>query len=221
MDKQVLIVDDAATNLKLLEILVNRLGCVCHPFIDTAECLRWAKNNIGQIDLCILDFQMPGYNGEQLSERLREFGYDGNIIILTALTNIRVEELSDNARITAVMNKPINLSDVFYMLKRWSCCYGETLDARREGRHIPDPTQKKELYLYNDGFYEAITVKLSNDSESGIGFSTDEFDSGLLKPGNELVCDTGTNFSIRWVKQGDDRYFVGACRIEDKFNNLS
>lgn len=81
----VLIVDDTSTNLKILEILLKKQGCRVASFEDPNEALAWFKTSASSTDLAILDFEMPAKDGSQLALELRECGFGGNCLILTAL----------------------------------------------------------------------------------------------------------------------------------------
>ena len=208
----VLIVDDTSTNLKILEILLKKQGCRVASFEDPNEALAWFKTSASSTDLAILDFEMPAKDGSQLALELRECGFGGNCLILTALGTLDIEELPSEAKIDSILNKPINLTDVTYIMKRWGE-KAELVDCRFELRKPNlEVSQTVEVFLFQDGIYHTITVKEVNTSGRGIGAT---LISGVLpKPGAEIMLSTGQNYSVRWVRTLRGEKAIGLCRIE-------
>lgn len=58
---------------------------------STADALLESARKLGGFDIYILDILMPGINGIQLGQQLREFGYDGKIIYLTSSTEFAID----------------------------------------------------------------------------------------------------------------------------------
>ena len=71
MTMQVVIVDDTAINLSLMEALIKKLGgCQCRTFSAPREALAWCEQNA--FDLLIVDYMMPDLDGVEFIARLRE-----------------------------------------------------------------------------------------------------------------------------------------------------
>lgn len=207
----VLIVDDNPTNLRILEILLNKQGYKVVAFTDCRECLEWYRRHGDSLDLAILDYEMTERNGDVLARDLRQAGYQGNCLILTALGSLDRAALIEGSRIHAILNKPINLSDVVYLTKRWASGGGEE-DARSESRQNHPAQRDQEIFLFQDGAYHALKVDELNCSSQGRGYELKEGVAPL--PGTEIVLNDGQNFSIRWVKPFNATYRFGVCRIE-------
>ncbi|MEC8428749.1 MAG: response regulator [Pseudomonadota bacterium] len=208
----VLVVDDTSTNLKILEILLKKQGCLVTSFEDPNEALDWFKTSTFNIDLAILDFEMPEKNGSQLALELRECGFKGKCLILTALGTLDIEALPSEAKIDSILNKPINLTDVTYILKRWGE-KAELVDCRFELRKPNlEVSQAVEVFLFQDGIYHTITIKEINASGRGIG--AEVISGALPKPGAEIMLSTGQNYSVRWVRTLRGAKAIGLCRIE-------
>lgn len=207
----VLIVDDTSTNLKILEILLKKQGCLVSSFAKPNEALKWLRASSTSIDLAILDYEMPEMNGSQLAMELRKSGFSGNCLILTALGSLDLEQLPHEAKINSILNKPINLTDVSYILKRWGE-KSEQIDCRSETRRPSNEDSEIEAYLFQNGIYHAIVVNKTNSSERGIGLSLNEGEQP--KPGSEVMLLSGQNYSVRWVRTLKREVLFGLCRIE-------
>ncbi len=211
--KQILIVDDTSTNLRILEILLKKCGCEVYPFVSPESCLEWASDNWQNIDLVIVDYQMPGMNGDGLAVKLRRLGCVCHIIILTGYSGLSPAALDQEAKIDAIMNKPISINDVRYILERWSDQV-QIMDARRESRIEMVKDDAQEIFIYRDGFYISINVRCINRSEHGIAFVLNANDSGVVSTSNEIMLKSGVNYSVRWSRQRPEGQCIGCCSIE-------
>ena len=82
--KQILIVDDNATNLKILKSQMEGLGAVCHPVSSGADALAVLSRGV-IIDLVLADMQMPGMDGVQLTRQIKKDFNELPVILLTSL----------------------------------------------------------------------------------------------------------------------------------------
>jgi two-component system, sensor histidine kinase and response regulator len=71
-DRQVLIVDDGEINRRILRIQTERWGMIPQVFEKPAEVLSWLEGG-PQVDVAILDFQMPAVDGCQLAREIHSF----------------------------------------------------------------------------------------------------------------------------------------------------
>jgi putative two-component system response regulator len=104
---RVLIVDDSATNVTLLEQLVCRIdGCSVLAFTDPLAALAEIEQN--EIDLALVDYMMPGIDGVGFIQKLRAMAAyeDIPIIMVTATGSIRYAALEAGA--TDFLTKPID-----------------------------------------------------------------------------------------------------------------
>jgi putative two-component system response regulator len=109
--KRILIVDDVEVNRELLEGILTSLGHESEMAEDGVETLAKLKLDI---DLVLLDVQMPGMDGFEVARRIREDPdvRDIPIIMVTALTSrddrLRAVEAGANDFIT----KPVDITEV-------------------------------------------------------------------------------------------------------------
>lgn len=97
MNARILIVEDERGVALVVSDLLRAEGHTVEVASDGTEGLRLATN--GDFDLVILDIMLPGISGLQICENLRQRGFPGAILMLTArsLVRDRVEGLDTGA----------------------------------------------------------------------------------------------------------------------------
>ena len=107
----ILIVDDQKSNVILLEEMLHDIGYVCiTSTTDPYEvCALYQKN---QYDLIVLDLMMPGMDGFQVMECLKETVSDDYlpILVITAQPDHKLQALAAGAK--DFVAKPFNLVEV-------------------------------------------------------------------------------------------------------------
>ena len=104
--RNILIVDDQPTNVRLLECTLRR-GGFDSITTTTDPCAVAAMQREHHYDLILLDVVMPGMNGFQVMEAL---GRDAPVLIMTADPRQRVRAMAAGAR--DFISKPFVLADV-------------------------------------------------------------------------------------------------------------
>src|ERR1700687_5536374 len=81
LNASILIVDDQQSNVLLLGEMLRDVGYACiASTIDPYEV--WALHHKNHYDLILLDLQMPGMDGFQVMESLKETETDGYLPVL-------------------------------------------------------------------------------------------------------------------------------------------
>jgi len=106
-DARILVVDDNATNLKLAVFSLEREGYSVRTAGDAAEALRVLETF--QPRLILMDLQLPGMTGFELTEQLRKDPgmADVRIIALTAYAMKGDEERAFAAGCDGYIAKPV------------------------------------------------------------------------------------------------------------------
>ena len=108
MAKRILVVDDNPTNLKLVSYLVKAQGYD----VETAADAETALTAIGRArpDLILMDLQLPGIDGLELTRRLKKAPEtaDIRIIAVTAYAMKGDQEKAMAAGCDAYVTKPID-----------------------------------------------------------------------------------------------------------------
>jgi CheY-like chemotaxis protein len=97
--KTVLCVDDDPETLKVRKLLLEDSGFTVMTATSGQEASRLLSQGM-RVDLVLLDYLMPGMNGDELAERLRKQYPDLPLIVVSAVGQLPVSLLeSTNARV--------------------------------------------------------------------------------------------------------------------------
>jgi two-component system cell cycle response regulator len=106
--ENILIVDDNRDNLKLTEILLKCAGYLVRTAEDAEQALALLEDY--RPDLILMDIQLPGMDGLELTRRLRQMPRLAGtpIVALTAYAMAGDEANARNAGCTGYITKPID-----------------------------------------------------------------------------------------------------------------
>ncbi len=112
---RVLIVDDNATNRRVLSLQTQAWGMLPYATPSPAEALEWLKRG-DAFDLAILDMHMPDMDGITLAKELRRLR-DASALPLMMLTSLwRSEVNDDTVEFAAFLTKPVRQSQLYNAL---------------------------------------------------------------------------------------------------------
>lgn len=116
---RILIADDNCKNRELLRTVLTHLGHEVFEASNGAEALGTAAAT--DIDIFILDLQMPELDGYETARRLRA-GQHANtpLIAVTAYAMQGDEKRALDAGFTSYLSKPVRLARIREELARWS-----------------------------------------------------------------------------------------------------
>ncbi|WP_310735729.1 HD domain-containing phosphohydrolase [Psychromonas sp. SR45-3] len=108
--RQVVIVDDQSTGRMILEKIILQIAddITVIDFADPRKALNWLKDN--QADLIVTDYRMPGLNGIEFIEAVRNTatGEHIPIMMITVVSEKKVRHEALEAGATAFLNRPID-----------------------------------------------------------------------------------------------------------------
>src|SRR5450830_1497345 len=111
LNANILIVDDQSSNVLLLGEMLRDGGyaCIASTIDPYAVCELHRKN---RYDLILLDLQMPGMDGFQVMEGLKEIETDGYlpVLVITAQPDHKLRALAAGAK--DFVSKPFDLIEV-------------------------------------------------------------------------------------------------------------
>ena len=111
LNAKILIVDDLEANILLLERMLRNAGYIAiTSSMDPLKVCELHRNN--RYDLILLDLKMPGMNGFQVMEGLKEIEPDGYlpVLVVTAQPGHKLHALQAGAK--DFISKPFELSEV-------------------------------------------------------------------------------------------------------------
>ena len=109
--KRLLVVDDNATNRRILALQTARWGLVPKDSASPEEALRWVEGG-ERFDAAIIDMHMPGMDGVELARRLRAIDAALPLVLFTSLGR-REAEAEGEGLFDATLAKPLHQSQLF------------------------------------------------------------------------------------------------------------
>ena len=191
--RRLLVVDDNATNRRIVRVLARGWGMIVRDTGSPAEALGWLVNG-DPFDLALLDRQMPEMDGLELARRIRGTASNGRlpIVIFSSLGGRESAARGALARheIDAYLTKPLKPSQLFDTLigvlpapTPADAADGDGSDARdRAPRVIPAaesdgaaPLPAMRILLAEDN---AVNRKLAIKLLEGLGQTADTAENG-------------------------------------------
>ena len=117
--KKILIVDDEADIIEILQFVLEAQGYECITAMDGEEGLRLAKELLP--DLIILDVMMPKINGYKISRLLK---YDAKyknipILMITARSQEEDKSIGEETGVDEYITKPFQVDYVLQKVKSY------------------------------------------------------------------------------------------------------
>ena len=109
--KRILVVDDNATNRRILALQSAKWGLAVHDTEFPARALQMLQGQPSdqRFDLAIIDMHMPGMDGAMLAQAIRQAGHRLPLVLFSSLGR---KEASDSA-FAATLAKPLRQSQLF------------------------------------------------------------------------------------------------------------
>ena len=116
---RILLVDDSATNQKLANIVLRKMGFDPVTANNGAEAIEKVKTSI--FDLILMDIEMPEIDGIQTTREIRKLENPGNrpyIVAMTANAMAGDRERYIAAGMNGYIAKPFKLPDLLIQIKK-------------------------------------------------------------------------------------------------------
>ncbi len=115
--KTILIVDDSATIRKLLAYILKRKNYVIAEAEDGMDAME--KLSHVQVDLVIVDLNMPNMDGIEFVKNLRDNYYymDTPVIMLTTTKDDKLKKDAFDAGVNMFLNKPVQPNFLLYKVE--------------------------------------------------------------------------------------------------------
>jgi two-component system sensor histidine kinase/response regulator len=109
---KILVVDDNGTNRQLIKLLLRHLGHTADEAVNGFEGVEKASATI--YDLIFMDLGMPGMDGFEAAQRIRNGPHGATPMIVALIAHALAEhrERSLEAGMDAYLNKPVNKADL-------------------------------------------------------------------------------------------------------------
>jgi CheY-like chemotaxis protein/HPt (histidine-containing phosphotransfer) domain-containing protein len=113
----ILIAEDHPVNQKLFSMFMDRLGYPSILADDGLDALE--KEAANPVALILMDLQMPRMNGYEAAENLRDRGFTGPVIAVTASALSDERERCMAAGFDDILDKPFKRPEIEAMLRKW------------------------------------------------------------------------------------------------------
>jgi len=110
-DGTVLVVDDVELNLFVAEAVLKPYNLRVEMVTSGVEAIEKVENG-ETYDIIFMDHMMPGMDGVETTEKLRDMGYKGAIVALTANALVGNEEMFTEHGFDGFISKPIDIHDL-------------------------------------------------------------------------------------------------------------
>ena len=120
--KRVLVVDDNATNRKILTLQMQKWGIIVFTAADGLQALELI-DSVEKFDLAIVDMRMPEMDGLSLASRIHsqpDYQYFP-IVILSSVDGLTKKQLAAKSEFVSLLNKPIKQSQLYDTCVRILC----------------------------------------------------------------------------------------------------
>lgn len=148
--KKVLIIDDNATNLRILNIQLKKLKMLVCEANSGADALT-ALSAIDDIDVVITDMQMPDMDGVTVSKKIRAIRPGIPIVLLSSIGNETKKEYP--GLFESVLTKPVR-QQVLY----------NVIDAVLQKKEFTEATRKKNILSADFAIKYPLRIMVAEDN---------------------------------------------------------
>ncbi|MCL2628919.1 MAG: response regulator [Oscillospiraceae bacterium] len=121
--KRIMVVDDSATNRMVIFSVLSQKGAEIIQAKDGNEAVQIYKDRNGDVDLILMDLDMPELNGIDAAQQIRDCGLpkakEVPILVLSANLDNRKFKKMDQACFNDFMSKPVMPQTLYNALTRY------------------------------------------------------------------------------------------------------
>ncbi len=156
-DMNVLIVDDEKANVEFYKIAFGKFFGICDVAHNGQEALEKYQKNTNYYDLIVTDVEMPILNGLELVETIRETNMEQSIIVITAITDISINQNLAFYYIDGLLPKPVDTKKLFVILYRVLKKIAERKELSEYVKNLEDEANQALEY---QSYFELLIKKL-------------------------------------------------------------
>jgi two-component system, cell cycle sensor histidine kinase and response regulator CckA len=114
----ILVVDDEAVVLSLCQNILSRLGGYHVVAMTSApEAARFCENHASTIDLALIDVMMPGMNGIELANRIRNDRPNTKIVLMSGFGPRDIARIAGGNNPYRIIWKPFKAESLLRMVE--------------------------------------------------------------------------------------------------------
>lgn len=157
-DLKVLIVDDVKSNLEFYKVAFGKYFSVCDEANDGQEALEMYNQNPDYYDLIVTDVEMPRMSGLELVEEIRKSNMNQSIIVITAVTDLGINQNLAFHYIDGLLTKPVDNTKLYTLLYRILKTITEKIELKHYVSDLEDESSQALEYMHH---FELIIKKLN------------------------------------------------------------
>jgi len=115
---KILIIDDSATNVFLLQTLLEEQGYIVFFAYNGQEAIKYIDEQ--KFDLLLLDIMMPGIDGYDILEKLSSEQSKTPVIMVTAKDDRDSEKKARDMGATDYVTKPVNFEKLIKLVQKYT-----------------------------------------------------------------------------------------------------
>ena len=115
---KILIIDDSATNVFLLQTLLEEQGYTVLFTYNGQEAIKYLDEQ--KFDLLLLDIMMPGIDGYDILEKLSTDQSNTPVIMVTAKDDSDSEKKARDMGATDYVTKPVNFEKLIKLVQKYT-----------------------------------------------------------------------------------------------------
>gem|GEM_PF-700221 len=174
---KVLIVDDVKTNLYVAEGLMSLYNLQIETAVSGFVAIKKVKDG-GVYDIIFMDHMMPIMDGIEATQKLREMGYSGVIVALTANALTGHDEMFKQNGFDDFISKPIDVWKLDEIIKKYIKKPDRDLQEPYQiySPNSADNTEVQSVYENN-----SLLKVFRQDAEKSVSIMRDTFQKGNIK----------------------------------------
>ncbi len=145
MTSQILVVDDEDMVREMQISALSREGYACHAAQNADEACRILMDQ--EIDLALIDINMPGRSGVELLKELKQTNPDTAVLMATAVDNLDTAMFCLQVGADDYITKPFNLDRVLESVQQALKNRRKTLESRAYLRDLEEKVQEQSEQL--------------------------------------------------------------------------
>lgn len=114
----ILLIDDDASVLRSIKFLLERRGYVISDYTDQEKALDALRLDSSLIDLVVIDYNMPGMSGIEVSRAVRMIRKDLPVAITSGIVDEELRSLADEVGVQQLIPKPCSGDDLIAIVER-------------------------------------------------------------------------------------------------------
>lgn len=197
---RVLACDDSPLNLDVIRQQLESLGAQVSTVDGGEKALAFLREN--NVDLLLLDCNMPGMDGYETARRIRE-EIDGEMPIFAVSAASDDEHLQRcmEVEMSAVLRKPIRSRELLGLLTLWELAGPEAPDAPTTPEVAFEPTGLSPLPHLIDDLEELERAQASGDVESA-GFRLHRIKGSAALFGMSAIEEAAVRMEVELRERG-------------------